>query len=296
MTFIRELQDAVARTAAEVGPSVVGLGRGRGGSGIVVAEDRVLTSAHNIRGEEATVSFLDGRSERGPLLAADVDRGLAVLEVPTGGAPALSWAGSEASIGTPVFALANPGGRGLRVTFGLVSATERSFRGARGRRVRPSLEHTAPLVRGSAGGPLVDAAGGLLGINALRVEGSLVLALTADADLRSRVDALARGEAPQRMRLGVAIVPGRAARRMRRAVGLPERDGLLVRQVAADGPAADAGLEEGDLIATADGQALVEVDDLFRVLDAAEPGRSLALTVVRGLDERTVSLVLADAG
>ena len=73
--------------------------------------------------------------------------------------------------------------------------------------------------------------GRLLGINSVRVDGGLILAIAADAALRQRVDALGRGEPPQRARLGVAIAPPRVARRLRRAVGLPERDGVLVRGV-----------------------------------------------------------------
>ena len=139
--------------------------------------------------------------------------------------------GRRAAIGRSVLALANPAGRGLRVTPGFVSSTARSFRGPRGRRIAGAIEHTAPLPRGSSGGPLVDTDGRLLGINSVRVDGGLILALPADEALRERVEALGRGEAPKRVRLGVAIAPPRVARRLRRAVGLPERDGVLVRAV-----------------------------------------------------------------
>jgi serine protease Do len=239
------------------------------------------------------VTFGDGREESARVAAVDVDGDLAVLEADTGDAPTISWNGSgEVLIGTPVFALANPGGRGLRVTFGLVSATGRTFRGPRGRRIGGSIEHSAPLVRGSSGGPIVDEEGRLLGINTVRVDASLVLAIAADADTKERVEALARGEAPSRPRLGIAIAPPRAARRMRQAVGLPERDGLLVREVLESGPAAKAGLERGDLIVAVAGEPLRRVDDLFRALDASEAGSSVELTLVRGVDERTVAVAL----
>ncbi len=188
--------------------------------------------------------------------------------------------------GLPVFALADPGGRGLRTTFGLVTATGRSFRGPRGRRIGGSIEHSAPLPRGSSGGPLVDAEGRLLGLNSVRMEGGLVLALPADAALRARIDALGRGEAPARPRLGAALAPPRAARKLRAAVGLPEREGLLVRGVEPGSPADRAGLERGDLLVAAGGRALHGFDELFEALDAA--GESLALTVVRGTEERVV--------
>ena len=168
-----------------------------------------------------------------------------------------------------------------------------TFRGPRGRRITTSIEHNAPLLRGSSGGPVVDAEGRLLGLNTLRLEGGLILALAADGDLRSRVEELARGESPQHRELGIALAPAHAARRMRRAVGLPERTGLLVRAVK-EGSAADrAGLEGGDLLVTAAGQTLESLDDLFGVLDRA--GASLDLTVVRALDERQVTVALEEA-
>ena len=147
-----------------------------------------------------------------------------------------------------MLALANPGGRGLRVTLGFVSAAGRRFRLPRGRRIEGAVEHTAPLPRGSSGGPLVDTSGGLLGINAVRLDGGLILALPASAEIKRRAVALAGGETPERRRLGVAVAPPRVARRMRRAVGLPEHDGLLVRAVESGSPADAAGVERGDLI------------------------------------------------
>ena len=297
MSVIQELQEAVRRVAGEVGPSVVGLGRGWGfGSGVVLGEGRILTNAHNLRGDEVTVRFSDGREAVGRVAGVDVDGDVAVVSVDTGASPAIGWRPNEAEaeVGTPVFALADPGGRGLRVTFGLVSATGRPFRGPRGRRTGATIEHTAPLVRGSSGSPVVDEQGRLLGINTVRVEGSLILALAADEALRERAEALARGEAPARVTLGVAIAPPRAARRMRRAVGLPERDGLLVREVMESAPAARAGLERGDLIVAATGHPIQRVDDLFRALDAVGPDGTIELTVVRGVEERTVSVPLGN--
>jgi serine protease Do len=207
----------------------------------------------------------------------------------------IEWlpADSAARLGQPVLALGNPGGRGLRVAPGFVCAVSRSFRGPRGRRIGGAIEHTAPLPRGSSGGPLVDGQGRLLGINTVRVDGGLILALPADRALRARLDSLGRGEAPSPARLGVAIAPPPVARRLRRAVGLPERDGVLIRAVEAESPADRAGLERGDLIVTAGAQQLDRVDALYDALDGARPGGKLELTILRGVDERTVKVELA---
>jgi serine protease Do len=291
MTLLEELETSVQAAAQRTGPAVVGLGRGWGvGSGVVIAPGRVLTNAHNLRHDETTVTFQDGRRESGRVAGSDPDLDVAVIEVDTGDVEPADWPREpeDPEIGRAILALGNPGGRGLRVTPGFVSSTARRFRGPRGRRIAGAIEHTAPLPRGSSGGPLLDSAGRLLGINAVRIDGGLILAIPADQSLRERIEALGRGEAPKRVRLGVAIAPPRVARRLRRAVGLPERDGVLVRAVE-DGSAADsAGLERGDLIVAAGEKQIDRVDVLYEALDAAHGEGRLELTIVRGTDERTV--------
>jgi S1-C subfamily serine protease len=297
MAILDEIQASIRQLADGAGPSVVGIGQRWGvGSGIVLADGRVLTNAHNVRGDQVTVTFADGRTADGSVAGHDIDGDLAVIDVDTGGAPALPWAaGSSAELGMPVFALANPGGRGLRVTFGFVSGIERTFRGPRGRRITGSLEHTAPLLPGSSGGPVLSAGGELLGINTNRLGEGFYLAIPADDALRGRADALARGESATSPRLGVAIAPGYVARRLRRAVGLPETEGLLIREVMDDSPAARAGLARGDLIMAAGGRPTRTPDDLFDALQAAQGG-AVELNIVRGTDERTVQVTFGDGG
>src|SRR5271154_4130958 len=270
MTILDEIQVSIARLAGESGSSVVGIGQRWGvGSGIVLGENRVLTNAHNVRGSQVTVTFADGHTAEGTVAGTDVDGDLAVVEVGTGQAPVLPWATDAPAIGTAVFALADPGGRGLRVTYGFVSGIDRTFRGPRGLRITGSLEHTAPLLPGSSGGPVLDAAGQLLGINTNRLGEGFYLAIPADETLRRRADALARGESVRPPQLGITITPGHAARRLRRAVGLPDTEGLLIREVAQDSPAAHAGLAPGDLIVAAARQPVRTVDDLSGALRAA---------------------------
>src|SRR5215217_4493784 len=206
MEVLKSLQDAIAGAAERVGPSVVGLGRGWGlGSGVVIGEGQVLTNAHNVKREQVTVVFADGRRETGEWSAADPDLDLAVISVDTGAAPPIAWDPDEApGTGTPVLALANPGGRGLRTTLGFVTSDGRSFRGPRGRRIAGAIEHTAPLPRGSSGGPLVAV--------------------------------------------------------------------------------------DGNLLAAANGTELAGVDALYELLDSAAGGGSLELTVVRGTEERDVTV------
>lgn len=293
MAVLEEVQQAVEGVAGASGDSVVAIGERPRGSGVVIGKGRVLTNAHNLRGEEVHVGFHDGRTETGQVVGADPDGDLAVISVETGDAPAAEYAESKPELGSPVFGVAR--GRDLRVTLGFVSALGRSFRGPRGRRIQGSVEHTAPLARGSSGGPLVDSAGRLVGINTNRLGEGFYLAIAADDSLRERVDALGRGEGPSRTYLGVGIAPSHVARRLRRSVGLPERDGLLVRAVEEGSPADRAGIQKGDLIVSASGKAVSTVDDLYEALDAIPKGGSFELGIVRGAEERTVGVSAGEA-
>jgi serine protease Do len=295
MSAVAEFQSVIEAAAKQVGPSVVGLGRGwQRGSGVVVADGKVLTAAHNLRGEEATVLFSGGRREPARVAGVDSQRDLAILEVATAGLPPIAFAepAARAESGRAVIALANPGGRGLRATLGFVSAADRSFRGGRGRRVTGCIEHTAPLPRGASGSPLIDEQHRLLGLNAMRLEGGLILAVPAE---RRHVETLARGESTGKQRLGVAVVPAHVARQMRQAVGLPEHSGILVRSVEDSSPAARAGIAQGDLITGVAGEPLDDIDALSARLDRVEPGSTLALSTIRGAERREITVAFEEA-
>ncbi len=295
-TVAEELSKSVADVAARVAPSVVGVGAG--GSGVVVGNGLVATNAHNVRHDGIVITFADGRRAEGRPAGVDVDGDLAVVAVDTGDAPALSVgggrarAGGELRLGDAVVALANPGGRATRVSVGFVSALDVAFRGPGGRRLRGAIEHTAPLARGSSGGPVVDVRGTLVGIDTHRVGDGFYLALPADDELQGRVDALSRGEVPRHPRLGIAVAPPRVARRLRQSVGLPERDGLLVHAVEEGGPAARAGMGRGDLVVRVGATEVATVDELAGALEVVAPGVAVDVLVVRGADEVTLSVDL----
>lgn len=293
MNAAEELEAVIAHALEAAGPATVGIRSGRGiGSGIVVSEHMVLTNAHNLRSEQVEVAFARDDVRPGELVAADEDADLAVVGVDTGDITAIAWrpADSGPPVGTVVVALTNPGGGGLRATWGTVSAVERSFRGPRGRRISGNLEHTAPLPRGSSGGPAVDRQGRFVGVNTHRLGDGFYLAIPADAALRDHISTLQSGRPPQRRRLGVAIAPAGVAQRLRAAVGLPAHEGLLVHSVGEGSVAAAAGMARGDLLVAAGETALTRVDDLHRVLDESAPGSSVEFTIVRGVDEMTVTV------
>src|SRR4051795_5838267 len=205
MSTLTDLQSTITGVAERVGPSVVGLGRGwNAGSGVVVAPGRVATVAHAARRGGPSVLLPDGNRADDVLFTADLDGNLALLELDTGDIPPVELADETPGLGAPVVALADPGGRGLRATLGFVTSAERSVRGPRGRRIAGAIEHSAPLPRGSSGGPLTDADGRVVGLNAVRLDGGLILAVPLTSAAIERLTDPTRDE-PRR--LGIALAP-----------------------------------------------------------------------------------------
>jgi len=282
----------LASIAGSVGESVVGLRRGaRRGSGVVVAQDRVAVLVHSLREDRVEVVFADSRSEDAELAGVDRRHGVALLQVPTDGAAIVRWSQAQPSIGDSVFALANPGAGGLRATEGRVSAAPVTLRGRHGRSLEGMIEHTAPLPRGAGGGPLVDTDGAVLGVNALRADPGFLLALPA-AVVSGAVEGLLEGRARPRY-LGVALAPAGASRRMRAAVGLPQRDGLLVRRVEGGGPAELAGVQVGDLLVGLGDTEVRDLADVFGAIDSA--GGPLEVRIVRGAESLALTVDVSGA-
>src|SRR5690606_19209331 len=168
-----------------------------------------------------------------------------------------------------------------------------------GRAIGGSIEHTAPMARGSSGGPLLDATGAVVGLNTHRLGEGFYLAQSASSGLVERVAGMVRGHGPRRAELRIAVAPPGVARRLRRSVGLPERDGALVRAVEPDGPADRAGVREGDLIVGAgpvggEATTVTAADDLHQVLGSHDPGAALRLLIVRGVDEMELTVTFDD--
>ena len=126
----------------------------------------------------------------------------------------------------------------------------------------------------------------MLGLNTHRVGNGFYVARPISAALRATIEGLTQGKSVVRRRLGVALAAPEVAAKLRASVGLPARDGLLVRGVESDGPAARAGIAEGDLLVTAGDAPLSSIADFHSALAAA--GDEFKLVVVRGNDERNV--------
>ena len=289
MSALDELSQSLTSLAASVTPSIVGIGSRLRGSGVVVADGQVLTNAHNVRGDEVTVTFADGRSTTGRLAGIDVDGDLAVIAVDTAGAQAIAWGDGDGprpersslpAPRRPAAALGSRSGPSARSS-GPSAAREagRSVAASstprRSRRVRPAARFSTPTGGCSGSTPT-----GSVRASTWRCRP------TPPCGPGSRRSG--RGESVARPRLGIAVAPARVSRRLRESVGLPERDGVLVRGVEDDSPAARAGIRDGDLIVEIAGQAVTEADQLQEIL-ASSP-MPFEVKVVRGTDERTVSV------
>ena len=285
-----EPRDIARRVVAATQTGVVRIGRHRGrGCGFVVDDGIVVTNAHNLRDRTTEVTFADGRAVQGRALGVDLDGDLAVLEVDTGEATPLTWAEGPTELGDVVHAVARTGD-GVRVTSGAVSGVGRSFRGPRGRRITDGVEHTALLARGTSGSPVVDDDGKVLGISTLRLGDGFTIALPSGAGLLDRVAQLRAGETPQRRVLGVALAPAHITQRLRRAVGLPDRDGVLVRVVETGSPGDRAGLQAGDLLTRVGETDVASVDDVAAALDRVAADATVQIHLLRGTDELDIEV------
>jgi len=289
MSVLDDISTLVRTTSDAAAPSVVSIGRHGRGTGFVVAPGRVLTNAHNLRDRTTQVRFADGRTVQGEVSGSDIDGDLVVLDVDTGDATPLAWSDGTASQGDVVVTV-SAGRNQVRATWGQITAVDRAFHGPRGRPIAGALEHTAPSAAGSSGAPVLDADGRVLGVNTHRLDHGFYLARAADQALRDAVGALSEGRTIERVTLGVALAAPHVAARLRSAVGLPERDGLLVRGVVDGSPAAVAGIQQGDLLVKAGERDLATADDLFAALASVEVGSELAVALVRGADELTVTV------
>ena len=230
MSVIDDLSTTARAVLTELGDAIVSIGRDGRGSGLVIAAGKVLTNSHNLRDRTTLVTFADGRAVQGSIAGADEDGDLVVLDVDTGSVTPATWAERMPEAGDVIFAVSR-GGHRTRVSFGMVSSVDLAFQGPRGRQVHGGVEHTAPLVRGASGGPVADADGRVIALNTHRTGRGFYIARPIDAALRSTIDDLAAGKSVVRPRLGVALAPPAVAAKLRASVGLPAREGLLVRGV-----------------------------------------------------------------
>jgi len=295
---------AVVGAVELVGPAVVSVyvggaaeaarARGGAGSGVVVTPDGyLLTNEHVVqRVNEARVAFVDGRSVPAVVAGRDAATDLAVLRAQAGALPYAQLAsGQRLRAGQLVVAVGNPFGFESTVSAGVVSALGRSLRSRQGRLIEGVVQHTAALNPGNSGGPLVDAAGRVVGINTaiIAVAQGIGFALPASTAQWVLTEILTQGRV-RRAWLGVAARDRPLDLRLVRALGLKATRAVEVMSRESAGPASQSDLHPGDLIVAVDAQPVDGIDALHRHLSRVPPGTALALSVVRRTQLLTVAL------
>src|SRR5512134_2196708 len=287
--------DAYSRTVAavveRVGPAVVRVqgveGRHRGGigSGVIIAGDGlVLTNSHVIGGtKHARLAFAAAAEAEAEVLGDDPDTDLALLrtELPTG-TPAARLGNSKAlRRGQLVVAIGNPLGFESTVTAGVVSALGRSLRARSGRLIDDVIQTDAALNPGNSGGPLVATTGEVVGINTAMISGAqgICFAVASNTAVFVVSEFVAHGRV-RRAHIGIAAQTLPLPRRMALALGAGRR-AVRITKVEPGGPAASAGLREGDILLSIDGVAITGTDDLIRLLGADRIGRETMVSFLR---------------
>jgi S1-C subfamily serine protease len=294
-----ELLDAYSHAVTSavdiVAPAVVRIESGRGGgSGFVFAPDGlIITNAHVVEGgERPVVALPDGRSCTASLIGSDPDTDLAVLKISAPDLQVIAIGDSRRlRVGQIVIAVGNPFGFQHTVTAGVVSATGRSLRSRTGRLMSGLVQTDAALNPGNSGGPLVDTRGEVIGINTAVIVPAQGISFAVSAETaRLVVPQLLREGRVRRSYLGIAAQDVPLPRRLVRHHRLAADAGVLVTEVVAGGPAARAGVRDGDLLVSFDGDTVERTDDLHRLLTGDQVDRSVPLQLLRGTDLVTLSI------
>jgi len=297
---------AVVQAAEEVGPSVVKIdvwgrgGRRQGsGSGFIITPDGfVLTNSHVVHGaQRIQVTLADGRCPDAHLVGDDPDTDLAVVRVY---APQLRPVrlGESRSIrvGQVAIAIGNPYGFQCTVTAGVVSALGRSFRASTGRLIDDILQTDAALNPGNSGGPLVNSRGEVIGVNTAVILPAQGICFAIGIDTAKHVAGwLIKEGRIRRSHIGVGGQNVPLHRRLVRHHQLPAATGVLVIAVIPDGPAARAGLREGDLMVEFNGRPIPSIDALHKLLTGDQIGAEAKLTIIRGTEKLLVAITAGES-
>ena len=283
---------AVIGAVDTVGPAVLHLqisglkdGAGGAGSGVVFTPDAyVLTNSHVVSGaRKIEATFPDGRSLAANLVGDDPDTDLAVLRL-DGETPAFARLGDSRRlrVGQLVIAIGNPFGFQCTVTTGVVSALGRSLRTRSGRLIDSVIQTDAALNPGNSGGPLVTAAGEVVGINTAIIGMAQGICFSISAATVEFVAArLIRDGRVRRCYIGVAGQNVPLPRRVVRFHELARETGVRIQSTAPDGAARAAGLTSGDIIVAVDGIAVGDIDELHRLMTEERVGKLVPITVLR---------------
>jgi S1-C subfamily serine protease len=274
-----------------------------GGSGFVFTPDGlILTNSHVVHeAARIAVTLADGRRMPATVIGDDPGSDLAVirLDQPHGepGVTAAALGDSQRlRVGQIVIAIGAPYGFQSTVTAGVVSALGRSLRSYSGRLIDDVIQTDASLNPGNSGGPLVDSAGRVVGVNTATILPAQGICFAIGINTAKFVASrLLRDGRLRRSYIGVSAQTVPVHRRVVRFYDLPKEMGVVVLGVEENSPAKRAGLREGDIIVALEGQPVAGVDDLHRVLTDVRVGVSCSLTVLRWTEKLELKVVPEEA-
>jgi len=294
--------NAVVRAVERVGPSVVRIHpmlddpRMSGvGSGFAIGPDGlILTNSHVIQGASRFIVITaEGRSLTARCVGDDPDTDLAVIKVDQPADIPAARIGDSKKLrrGQLVIAIGAPLGFEATVTTGVVSAMGRSLRGERGRLIEDLIQTDAALNPGNSGGPLVNSTGEVVGIATAIIAGYQGLCFAVAANTARFVigELLEHGHV-RRGSIGLVAQQAPIPPALAKATGVQQPYAVYVTSVDVGGPAAKAGLREGDLLIAAGNQVLTGLDDLLRALDHHSIGRATEFLVIRNARLMTVTV------
>ena len=273
------------------------------GSGFIVSADGyIVTNNHVIAPardgatvDEITVTLADRKEYEAELVGRDVASDLAVLKIDAQNLPFVRFGDStQTRVGDWVVAIGNPFGLGGTVTAGIVSALHRGITG--GGAYDRYIQTDASINQGNSGGPMFDVNGNVIGINTALISptgGNVGIGFAIPAEqARPVIEALRRGERPERGYIGVSLQP--LDEGIADSLGIPRNRGELIRGVQPGSPASRAGIEQGDVIITVAGEP-VTPDQTLSYLVAQQPvGSRIPIELIRDGQRRTVNLVIAE--
>jgi serine protease Do len=265
------------------------------GSGVIVAPDGyILTNNHVIDGaNEIRVYTSDKRELKARVIGADPKTDIAVVKVEAKNLPTLPFAdSSQAQVGDIVLAIGNPFGVGQTVTMGIISATGRGNLGIED--YEDFIQTDAAINPGNSGGALINASGQLIGINTAilsRAGGNQGVGFAVPANLaRTVMNQLLKDGKVVRGYLGVMIQP--VTPEIAKAFNLPDARGAIVGEVTPDGPAARAGLAQGDVIIELNGVRVDDNRELRLKIGQLAPGSAIRLKLIRDGNPREINIML----
>jgi serine protease Do len=273
------------------------------GSGFLISPDGyIVTNNHLIQGltgtgvvDSVTVTMTDGKEYPAHIVGRDETSDLALLKIDGHNLPFVQWGDStKARVGDWVIAIGDPYGVGSTVTAGIISALHRGITGA-GAYDR-YIQTDAAINMGNSGGPMFDLNGNVIGINSALISpngASVGIGLAIPAELaRPVIDALIHGERPQRGYLGVGLQP--VDEDLAPALGIAKDSGELVRTVVPNGPAAKAGIQQGDVIVKVNGQQVTSDQTVSYLVANSKVGARIPVEIIRNGKHGTVYVTLAD--